>query len=220
MTRNKPFDGSVYLVTDRGLARGRPLEQVVEAAVRGGVTAVQLREKEATTREYVALARRLLEVLRPVGVPLLIDDRVDVALAAGADGVHVGQSDMRYEDARRLLGPGALIGLTVEDDGQAREADSLDADYLGVSPIFATPTKTDTGPPWGLDGLRRLRSASSHRLIAIGGVHPGNATEVVRAGADGVAVVSAICAADDPEQAARSLLRAVRAARQPDGGTE
>jgi len=202
-------DWSLYLVTDRRLAGERPLEDVVLAAVRGGVTAVQLREKEATTREYVSMARRLKALLAPFSVPLIINDRVDVALAAGADGAHVGQSDMAYADVRRLVGPDFLVGLSVETMEQAQAAENLDADYLGVSPIFSTPTKTDTGEAWGIEGLTALRARSRHVLVAIGGINSSNAREVIRAGADGIAVVSAICAAPDPEAAARELRRLI-----------
>ena len=204
-------DWRLYLVTDRRLAGERPLEEVVLAAVRGGVTAVQLREKEATTREYVTMARRLKALLTPFGVPLIIDDRVDVALAAEADGVHVGQSDMAYEDVRRLVSPHFLVGLSVETMQQAQAAEDLDADYLGVSPVFSTPTKTNTAEAWGIEGLTALRARARNVLVAIGGIDSSNAREVIHAGADGIAVVSAICAAPDPEDAARELKRLISA---------
>ena len=137
------------------------------------------------------------------------------ALAACADGVHIVQSDMEYRDARRLLGPDAIIGLSVETAGQAERAASLDVDYLGAGPIFPTPTKTDAAPAWGIEGLAALRRASRHVLVAIGGVNRGNAGDVIRAGADGIAVVSAICWAIDPEQSARELSDAISAARGP-----
>lgn len=212
MTPERDF--GLMLVTDRGLARGRPLEDVVRAAVRGGVTIVQLREKACSIREFVAAARRLLEFLRPAGVPLIVNDRVDVALAAGADGVHLGQTDMAYADARRLLGPGAIVGVSVETPADAEAAGKTDADYVAASPVFATPTKTDTAPPWGLEGLRRLRGSTKHRLLAIGGLGEANAAAVFAAGADGIAVVSAICAAPDPEAAARRLRFIVDAHRR------
>lgn len=206
-------DYGVYLVTDRALCRGRALIDVVTAAVAGGVTVVQLREKHVDTREFVELARALKALLAPRGVPLLINDRVDVALACGADGVHVGQGDMHPADVRALLGSDALVGLSVETMEQVREAEAQDVDYLGVSPVFATPTKTDTAPPWGLDGLARLRAATGRTLVAIGGIGVANAAEVLRAGADGLAVVSALCAADDPERVAADLRDAVRGVR-------
>jgi thiamine-phosphate pyrophosphorylase len=201
----RPVDWGLYLVTDRGLAGTRPLDELVRAAVRGGVTVVQLREKDCPTREFIQLARRIKAFLRSEGVPLIINDRVDVALASGADGVHVGQSDMDYRDARKLMGEAALVGVSVETPEQAEEAAGLDADYLGVSPIFPTPTKTDTTTDWGIDGLARLRKRTRHRLVAIGGINAGNAARVLEAGADGIAVVSAVCAAPDPESAAREL---------------
>ncbi len=206
-------DYSVYLVTDRPLCCGRDLVEIVGLAVQGGASMVQLREKQAGTRDFVAIAHALLDIVRPAGVPLLINDRIDVALAVGADGVHVGQSDMPYEDARCLLGPEAIIGLSVETMEQAKEAESWDVDYFGVSPVFASTTKTDTGEPWGLEGLRRLREQSAKPLVGIGSLGPANAADVIRAGADGVAVVSAICSAEKPDRAAAELCRVVRSSR-------
>lgn len=204
--------GELYLVTDRALSLGRPLEEVVAAAVQGGVTLVQLREKETSTRFFVEEAVRLKTLLDPLGVPLLINDRVDVALAAGAAGVHIGQEDMPYPAARRLLGPRAIIGLSVETEAQVLDAEAYDVDYLGVSPVFPTPTKTDTRGSWGLDGLARVRKLSRHRLVAIGGLNAGNAGAVIAAGADSVAVVSAICSDPDPRAAAAGLSEIIRAA--------
>jgi thiamine-phosphate pyrophosphorylase len=211
----RPFDLRLYLVTDRDLAAGRPLEDVVAAAVRGGVTAVQLREKKLETAPFIATAVRLRALLAPRGVALLINDRIDVAREAGADGVHLGQSDASPVEARRILGPDAIIGLSVESPAQARAAADQGLDYLGVSPVFATPTKGDTGPAWGLEGLRRLRAATALPLAAIGGLNAANAAAVLAAGADGLAVVSAIMAASDPEAAARELRRMIDAFRPP-----
>lgn len=211
--RKEQVDYGVYLVTDRDLCTGRALEDVVHGAVAGGAGVVQLREKHADTRTFVELARALRGHLEPLGVPLLINDRVDVALAARAHGVHVGQKDMHPADVRALLGHEAIIGLSVETMAQVKQAEQLDVDYLGVSPVFATATKTDTAEPWGLDGLRRLRLVTRHLLVAIGGIHEGNAADVLLAGADGVAVVSAICAAPDPRVAASTLRRAVAGCR-------
>jgi thiamine-phosphate pyrophosphorylase len=202
----------LYLVTDRGLCAGRPLEAVVAPAVRGGVRCVQLREKDLPTRAFLELACRLKALLAPQGVPLIINDRLDVALASGADGVHVGQEDMPVPELRRFLGPRAIVGLSVETWEDVERAEDLEVDYLGVSPVFATPTKTDTKEPWGLEGLARIRAFSRHPLVAIGGIHPGNAGAVVRAGAEGLAVVSALCSAPDPEAAARDLDARIQAA--------
>lgn len=208
---SRSFDPRLILVTDSILAGGRPIEAIAASAARGGVTAVQLRDKSLSDEDLVRLALKMKTVLEPYGVPLLINDRVDVAAAAGAAGVHLGQMDASIEDARRVLGPSAVIGLSVGTLDQAEAARGLDIGYLGVSPVFATPTKPDAGTPWGLAGLRELRRRTDRILVAIGGIGTANAAEVLGAGADGLAVVSAICAAADPEAAARSLRAAIDA---------
>jgi thiamine-phosphate pyrophosphorylase len=195
----------LYFVTDRGLCGSKPLADVVLQAIRGGASCVQLREKDVSTRFFLEEAGRIKALMAPYRVPLIINDRLDVALAVGAEGVHVGQSDMPYETARTLMGHKAIIGLSVETWEDVERAQELDCDYLGVSPVFATPTKTDTKDPWGLEGLARIRAFSRHPLVGIGGLNAGNADAVVTAGADGVAVVSAICAAADPYAASRGL---------------
>jgi thiamine-phosphate pyrophosphorylase len=208
------IDWSLYLVTDRDLAGEKSIEDVITAAIKGGVTAVQLREKECTTLEYISLAKRIKQLLENSPVPLIINDRIDVALASNADGVHVGQSDMPYYEARRIMGPNSIIGLTVETVGQARLAELTDADYLGVSTIYATPTKTDTINEWGLKGLKKLRTQTGKSLVAIGGINSQNAADVIKAGADGIAVVSAICASSDPESSAREMYSIIANARK------
>jgi len=202
----------LHLVTDSSLCGARGILAVVEAAVRGGVTCVQLREKSLDTRAFVERARALKAWLAPFGVPLLINDRVDVALACGADGVHVGQSDMAPEDVRRLM-PGGLIGLSVESLAQLDAAERAPVDYYGISPVFATRSKHDAAPALGLDGLRAIRAGTRRPLVAIGGIDAGNAAQVMAAGAGGLAVVSALCSSADPEAAARDLL-----ARMAPGG--
>jgi len=211
---SKDVDYSLYLVTDRALAGERPLEQIIEAAVRGGATVVQLREKNRTTEEFIALARPIRRLTRALGVPLIINDDVEAALAVEADGVHVGQSDTPWQEARRRLGTRAVVGLSVGTFEDLAAAESAEVDYLGIGPIFPTPTKTDAAPPWGLEGLRRAHAASQHVLVAIGGINVQNASEVVRAGADGVAVVSALCAAPDVQRAAEALRAKIEAARR------
>lgn len=201
----------LYLVTDQFCAGGRTLADVVAAAVQGGVTCVQLREKQLNTRDFVAQALALKDLLVPHGIPLVINDRIDVALACGAQGVHLGQSDMPVTQARRLLPPEVFIGWSVETLEDVARSAELPVDYLGVSPIFATPTKTDTLPPWGLEGLRQVRQATTAPLVAIGGIHVGNAREVLLAGADGLAVVSALCAVQDPCVAALRLRQLIDA---------
>jgi thiamine-phosphate pyrophosphorylase len=195
----------LYLVTDRGLCGKKPLEEVVIHAVKGGVAYVQLREKEISTRFFVEEAKRVRKLLEPYNVPLIINDRVDVALACGAEGVHIGQDDMPYEIVRKLMGTKAIIGLSVETWEDVVASQELDVSYIGISPIFATPTKTDTKGSWGLDGIAKIKTFSRHPLVAIGGLNESNIKEVVRAGADCIAVVSAICTADQIEAVARRL---------------
>ena len=207
-------DYSLYLVTDRGLSRGRPTLEIISAAVNGGATIVQLREKDCSTREFIEQALAIKEFLTDHGVPLIINDRVDVAQAVKADGVHLGQTDMPLEVAKKIVGDSMIIGISAESLQNAIEAEKGGADYLGVSPIYATPTKTDTAPPLGLEGLREIRRAVSLPLVGIGGLNPGNAAEVIRSGADGVAVVSAIVAADDPQTAADELKQIILRAQQ------
>lgn len=199
------FDLSLYLVTDRPLSRGRDLEWIVEEAVKGGVTMVQLREKDCSTREFIDLAASLKRKLSEYRVPLIINDRADVALAADADGLHIGQSDMPYSIARKLLGSNKIIGLSVENMEQVYQANALDVNYIGISPVFSTPTKTDTAQPFGLQGVLKVMAISRHPAVAIGGINKSNAREVVNTGVNGIAVVSAICSADDPEKAASEL---------------
>jgi thiamine-phosphate pyrophosphorylase len=215
MTRDRRtnFDCSLYLVTDSGMCSAMGLERMVAEAVAGGVTMVQLREKHASTREFLDKARALQAILQPQGVPLLINDRVDIALAVNAAGVHLGQSDMPCHVARQLLGPEAIIGLTVDTDEQAVATESMDADYLGVGPVFETSTKPDHSPVLGVDGFTRRRALSSRPCVAIGSVRAEHAHTLLDAGADGLAVVSALCAAGDPRQAARELREAVESFR-------
>jgi thiamine-phosphate pyrophosphorylase len=207
----RQIDLSLYLVTDRALSHGRTTGDIVREAVAGGATCVQLREKNIGTREFIEAAQALLAGLRPLGVPLIINDRVDVALAVGADGVHLGQRDMPVADARRLGPPAWIIGVSAESLADAIRAEKEGADYIGVSPVFATPTKTDAAPPLGLAGLRTIRAAVKIPLVAIGGIHAENAREVIRAGADGLAVVSAIVSAASPREAAAALRREIDA---------
>lgn len=202
----KREDLKLYLVTDRPLARGRDLLEIVRDAVAGGVSMVQLREKNISTREFIQLGCNLKQMLGPMGVPLIINDRVDVAVACDADGVHIGQSDMPYSIARSILGRDKIIGLSVESFDQIAEANELDVDYIGVSPVFATPTKTDTARPFGLEGLAEAVLMSKHPVVGIGGMNRDTAAGVMACGADGIAVVSAIVGADDPCAAAAELL--------------
>ncbi|MGP8154703.1 MAG: thiamine phosphate synthase [Smithella sp.] len=193
------------LVTDRGLCGGRPLEKIVIQSVKGGASFVQLREKEISTRFFVEEAGRIKKLLEPYKVPLIINDRVDVAVACGAEGVHIGQEDMPYEIVRKLMGKKAIIGLSVETWEDVVASQKLDVSYIGVSPVFDTLTKTNTKGAWGLEGLARIKTISRHPLVAIGGINESNVREVVMAGADCIAVVSAICASPYPKSATRRI---------------
>lgn len=206
----KPYlDYRLYLVTDRALSRGRSMTEVVTAAVRGGATCVQVREKSCSTREFIELSLAVKKIVAPLGVSLIINDRLDVAQAVAADGVHLGQSDMPLTLARKIVGPYMVIGISAESLTDALEAERGGADYLGVSPIFATPTKTDTAPPLGLTGLAEIRRQVRLPLVGIGGINSENAEEAIAHGADGIAVVSAIVSAPDCKDATRRLRRRV-----------
>jgi thiamine-phosphate pyrophosphorylase len=207
----------LYLVTDRTLCGCRTVDEVVFMALQGGAACIQLREKDVSTRVFVEQAQRIKAMMAPFQASLIINDRVDVALAVGADGVHIGQGDMPYEIARKLLGHRAIIGLSVETWEDVERARTLDVDYLGVSPVFMTPTKTDTQGHWGLEGLNRIRAATGHPLVAIGGLNASNAKDAIRAGADSIAVVSAICAAPDPRRATLELHDIIQSALEQRG---
>lgn len=206
---NTPPDLRLYLVTDRPACLGRPLQDIVAAAVAGGASAVQLREKKASTREFVQLARALKKLLDPHKVPLIINDRIDVALAAKAHGVHVGQDDMHPADVRALIGPHMLLGLSVTGEAELLAARDAPVDYLGFGPIHDTPTKTDAGQAQGLGGVELAKTMARAPFVAIGGVNAANCADIIRAGAHGVAVVSAICSAKDPRRAAEELRREI-----------
>lgn len=212
---NRPIDMRVYLITDAQQCELLGIIATVEAAVRGGVTAVQLRDSAAPDADFIRMGRELSAVLRGSGVPLMIDDRVELVEAIGADGAHVGQSDLPAEEARRLLGPDALLGLSVsrmsEIDVARGFADGT-IDYLGVGPVWATSSKLDHGPTIGLDGLSELSAASPWPVVAIGGINVERLASVRRNGADGGAVISALCGQDDPEAASAQLMSAWEAA--------
>lgn len=206
-----PIDPSRYrlcLVTDREVGRGRSLVEVVMRAVTGGVTMVQLREKSATTRAVLDEARALKAVLAAHGVPLVVNDRADIALAVGADGVHVGQTDLPVEAVRAIVGPGMTIGLSITDAEQMARADAGAADYLGIGPVHPQKTKLDASAPLGLGGFAKLRRMTGKPVLAIGGLKAEDVPMLVEEGATGVAVVSAIMGAEDPEAAARLFAQA------------
>jgi thiamine-phosphate pyrophosphorylase len=206
MTTRRPVDLSLYLVTDHRLPFDRQRE-VVLAAVAGGVTLVQLRDPHIGGREFLARAVALIADLDPSGVPLIVNDRVDVAHAAGAAGVHVGQSDLPPDAARVILGPDAVVGLSITDPGQLAAVDPRVVDYLGVGPVFATGTKPDAAAALGLDGTCAIVEATGLPSVAIGGIDLSNAAAVMATGVAGLSVVSAISAAEDPRAAAEALRR-------------
>ncbi|MGI9146672.1 MAG: thiamine phosphate synthase [Chloroflexota bacterium] len=199
----------LYLLADAGLVASDQLPGIVAAATRGGVTAVQLRAKGATTLELLELARELKRVCDDADVPFIVNDRVDVALAAAADGAHVGhigEEDLSPHDARRLLGPTAIVGVSVGTAAEAHLAASQGASYVSAGPMFATSTKANAGPAAGEGLLRSVRAASRLPLVVIGGITPQRAASLYAAGADGVCVGAAIVRAAEPESAARAFL--------------
>ncbi|HEY63187.1 MAG TPA: thiamine phosphate synthase [Caldilineae bacterium] len=198
-------DWTLYVITDRRVAGERSILDVVRAAIAGGASVIQLREKEATTREMIELGQALHEITRAAGIPLIVNDRVDVALAIDAEGVHVGQDDMPAAIARRLIGPDRILGVSARTVEEAVQAERDGADYLGVGDIYGTPTKPDAGEPIGVAGVAAITRAVSIPVVGIGGITPANAAAVIEAGAVGVAVISAVVGAADPEAAARQL---------------
>ena len=211
-------DVRLNAIVDPERANGRPLAELARMVVAGGATLIQLRDKHGTTRHMIEEARAIKAALAGTGVPLVVNDRVDVALIAEADGVHVGQDDMRVEDARRLLGPKAIIGLSIKSVALANAAPIEQLDYVGVGGVYATTSKDNPNPPIGVNGLRDIVDAFRKRrrdlpICGIAGIDAGNAAPVIAAGADGVAVISALSMQADPEAAARELRRVVDKAR-------
>lgn len=206
------FDLSLYLVTDPEMTARRGIVETVAAAVAGGVTIVQLRDKTASARALAETGRALLAHLRPLGIPLLVNDRIDVAHAIGADGVHVGQDDLSPDTARTILGRHAIIGLSITAADQLSTIGDA-VDYVGLGPLFPTGTKADAAPSLGEAEFAAIRRHIARPVVAIGGITLDNTARTIAAGADGIAVVSAICAAVDPGTAARRLSEALARAR-------
>ena len=206
------MDPSLYVVLDRQAAGGRDLADVLEATLAGGCRMVQLREKTWESGRLLPLARRLREIAGRAGAIFIVNDRVDLAIAVGADGVHLGQDDLPPRVARPLLRPGMILGVSTHSVEQARQAQADGADYVAVGSMFPTRTKPDfelVGPAL----VRALRPEIRVPLVGIGGITPDNVGEVIRAGADGVAVISAVCGAPDPAAASAHFLDAIRRAR-------
>jgi thiamine-phosphate pyrophosphorylase len=215
--RERLSTAGVYLVTEEVLSQGRTSIEVAEAALGAGIGAIQVREKETTARRALEIALALRALTRERGALLLVNDRLDLALAAGADGVHLGQDDVPVSTARALLGPQALIGLSMTHPDQLDAPDAAQADYLGVGAVFPTSSKADAEET-GLELLAAARARSEVPIVAIGGITVENAPAAIRAGAHVVAVISAVCGATDPAAAARQLLEAVGRARTSGSG--
>lgn len=215
-------DLSLYVLVDPGRAGGRPLAEIAAAAARGGATLIQLRDKQSNLRMRVETTRAIKRALAGSGVPLLVNDDVEAAKEAGADGVHLGREDLDPPSARRMLGPQAIIGATVRDERDVSALVHDAIDYVCIGGVFATTSKDNPDPPIGLDGFARLaRLVREHApgipVGAIAGIDESNAAAVIGAGADGVAVISAVAAARDPESAARSLRAIIDLARADRG---
>ena len=206
-----PLDLSLYFVTDLKLCGGKieTLLRVIEESILGGVSLIQFREKEMNDKEFFFLAKKIQNLTQSKNIPFIINDRVDIAKIIEADGVHIGQSDLNYKEVRKILGKNAIIGISIESVDQAKEAESLDVDYLAVSPLFSTLTKKDTAKPLNLSGLKKIRKISTHSLVAIGGINEKNAKDVMENGADGIATISTIIQAPSPKQMAKTLRKII-----------
>jgi thiamine-phosphate pyrophosphorylase len=207
------LDFDLYVISDRQQTGGRPLAAVVEAALRGGARALQLREKDLSPRELFPLAEEMRRLTATHGARLLINDRLDIALAVNADGVQLTTASLPVAAARRVLGPERLIGVSTHSPVEARVAAEGGADFVVFGPVYFTPSKASYGQPVGLDALRAVRAAVALPILAIGGIKKANLDQVVDAGADGIAVISAVIAADDPAAASQDLLATLHAVK-------
>jgi len=208
-----PLDYSLYLILDPELAPGRPLTELAREAIGGGVSMLQLRYKGAKAREFLELAHRIKGISAEFGVPLIINDRLDIALAVGADGVHLGQEDLPAQEARRILGSQMILGISAGCLKEAQEAESAGASYIGLGSIFPTSTKPDAGSPIGAEVIAEVSRAVRIPVVAIGGIQVDNAEEVIQKGASGVAVISAILQAKDSRKAAQQLKMVIERAK-------
>ena len=213
MKRRAGLDLSLYLITDPVIAGTRSLLDVVGEAVSGGVTLVQVRDKKAEAKDLLERTLALKTLLDPLGVPLVVNDRVDVAAAAGV-GCHIGQTDLPPKAARNILGDQAIIGLSIDDPDQTPDADPAVLDYVAHGPFASTGSKADAGAPVGKDGILRVREQTALPLVAIGGIDETNAAGAILSGADGIAVISAIIKSTDPKAAADRLKRKIDGALQ------
>lgn len=199
-------DYSLYLVTDRGILKGRDLMKSVEEAIKGGVTLVQLREKDISSLDFYNIALKLKKLVNSYNVPLIINDRLDIALAVDAEGLHIGQQDLPIEVARKLLGPGKILGYSASTLEEAVHGDKNGADYLGVGAVYATGSKSDAGEPIGIEKLREIKEKVSIPVVGIGGIGLSNIEEVKTTGIDGISLISAILGSQDIEGTSRNLI--------------
>lgn len=204
----------LYVVTDEGLSRGLSHARIAELAVAGGADIIQLRDKDISGRDLFLAAREIREITTRAGALFVVNDRLDIALASGADGVHLGQDDLPLSAARSLAPRPFIIGISVESVREAVKAEEEGADYVGVGPVFPTGSKHDAGPSLGTGRIREIRAAVSVPVIAIGGINGENVREIIREGADGAAVISAVVSQDDIPQAARSLRAVIKAEKE------
>ena len=205
----KSIDWKLCLVADAEAAKGRYLLNLIEKSVNSGVTLVQLRAKELQTREFLQLALQTAKLLKEKSIPLIINDRIDIALACGAEGVHLGQEDIPLPYARKILGKKKRIGISVNTVNEAEEAEKGGADYLGVGPVYYTPSKRDLKAILGPSGLKVIREKVKIPILAIGGINAENAREVMSCGVDGIAVISALMEAEDIAEATRELIQEI-----------
>lgn len=203
------MDWRLCFIADSEAAERRDVLRLVGQAAAGGATLIQLRGKAWSDRRFVELATQARQLLGRFRIPLIINDRADIARAAGAAGVHLGRTDLPVEAARKILGRGAIIGVSAGTPREALEAAAAGADYLGVGPVFATSSKEDAGLPLGVAGVRKIRGVTRLPILGIGGIGAGNALSVIRAGADGVAVISAITRASNPEKEAAKIIKSI-----------
>jgi thiamine-phosphate pyrophosphorylase len=204
----------LYVIPDETIGGGRSHEEIARDAVRGGADIIQLRDKSLSGSDLARTGRQIAAMTRKAGVTFIVNDRLDVALACGADGVHLGQDDMQVSTARQLAPPGFIIGVSVGTVDEAGEAERDGADYVAISPVFSTVSKDNAGPGLGLRRLREIRQAVSIPVVAIGGISRQNVRDVIAAGADGIAVISAVVAGPDITAAARGLKKLIRACKE------
>jgi thiamine-phosphate pyrophosphorylase len=208
------MDFDLYVITDEGIAGGRSHAAIARSAVLGGAGIIQLRDKSMSCTELAVVGREIARITRKAGAVFIVNDRLDVAIACGADGVHLGQDDMLISTARQLAPPGFILGVSVGTVEEAAAAERDGADYIALSPVFSTASKDDAGPGHGLDSLREIRRAVTLPIVAIGGISRQNVQDVIAAGADGIAVISAVVASHDITAAARELRGLVRESKR------